>query len=72
MLLQVEVEVMAITVLKDSAERVGVNLKHVVQLDHPRVIQWLVDVVFTQCVSKETNQNLVSNFHNSAAETHFM
>jgi hypothetical protein len=53
MLLQVEVKVVSITILKDSAERVGVNLKHIIQLDNPRMVQRLVNVVFSQSMSRE-------------------
>lgn len=49
-LLQVKVEVVSIAVLKHSAERVGVDLEHVIQANHSGMIQLLMDVVFAQCV----------------------
>ena len=41
---------MAITVFKDSAEGIGVNLEDVEESDDPRVLEVLVDVVLTQRV----------------------
>lgn len=44
-LFEVEVKVMAVAVLQHRAERVGIDLKHIVQLDDPWVVQRFVDVV---------------------------
>lgn len=44
-LLQVEVQVVAVAVLQHRAERVGVYLEHVVKLDDSRVVQRFVDIV---------------------------
>ena len=49
-LLKIEVKVVAITVFKDSAEGIGVNLEDVEESDDPRVLEVLVDVVLTQRV----------------------
>ena len=50
-LLQEKVQVVALAVLEDGAERIRVDLEHVKQLDNARVIKRLVNIVFSQCVS---------------------
>jgi len=62
MLLQIEVKVVAITVLEDSAERVGINLKYVIQLYNPWVDQRLVNVVFTKSVPVKKIRLRFKNF----------
>ena len=49
-LLQVEVQIVAITVFEDSAEGVGIDLEDVEELDDSRVLEVLVDVVLAQRV----------------------
>lgn len=46
-LFQVKVQVVAITVLKDSAEGVGINLEDVIQTNNSRVFQLLVNVILS-------------------------
>lgn len=58
-LLQVKVEIMAVTVLQDSAKRVGINLKYVVQLHDSWMIQRLVDIVFSKSMSTDKNQTVI-------------
>uniref|UniRef100_A0A182IS39 Uncharacterized protein n=1 Tax=Anopheles atroparvus TaxID=41427 RepID=A0A182IS39_ANOAO len=54
---RVEVEIVPVAVLQHGAERVRVDLEHVVQLHHARVIQRLVDVVLPERVpSKNTER----------------
>jgi hypothetical protein len=55
-LFQVEVEVMPITVLQHGAEGVSVNFKNIIQLDHSRMVQSFVDVIFSQCMSANNSE----------------
>lgn len=50
-LLQIEVEVMAVAVLEDRTKRVGIDLEDVVEFHDTRMVERLVDVVFPQGVS---------------------
>jgi len=52
MLLQIEVQIVAITVFEHCAKGIRIDLEDVVELDDPRMIQRLVDVVFPQSVSE--------------------
>ncbi len=47
-LLEEEVEIVALAVLEHRAERVGVDFEHVEELDNARMVQGLVDVVLAQ------------------------
>jgi len=49
-LLEKEVQVIALAVLEHGAERVRVNLKHVKELDNARMVQRLMDIVLPQRV----------------------
>lgn len=47
MLFEEEVEIVALAVLENSAEGVGVNFEDVEELDNTRMVKRLVNVVFT-------------------------
>ena len=49
-LFEIEVEVVSVAVLQDSAERVGVDFEDVVEVDYPWVLEVLVDVVLPEGV----------------------
>ena len=49
-LLQVKVQIVAITVFEYSAERVGVYFKHVEETHYARMIKLLVNIVLSQRV----------------------
>lgn len=49
-LFQVKVKIVTITVFEYGAERVRVDLEHIEQSHHTRVVQLLVNVVLSQCV----------------------
>lgn len=57
-LFEIEVEIMSVAVLEHSAERVAVDLEHVVELHDARVVQRLVDVVLPERVPANTRHTL--------------
>lgn len=49
-LLEIKVQIMSITILEHRAERIGIDLEHIVQTHHARMVELLVDVVLAQRV----------------------
>lgn len=49
-LFQIEIEIVAVAVLEDGAERVGVNLENVKQPHDSRMVQLLVNIVLPESV----------------------
>lgn len=49
-LLQVEIQIVAVAILEDGAERIGVDFEDVEQPHHSRMVQLFVDVVLAQSV----------------------
>lgn len=52
MLLQIKVQVVSVAVLEHCAKGICVYLKHIVQLHDPRMVQRLVNIVFSKRVPR--------------------
>ena len=63
LLLQVKVQIVAFDVLQHCRERVGINLKDIVQLDDAGMRQVLVDVIFSQRMPEKERRNSCSVQH---------
>ena len=59
-LLQVEVQVMPRAILQHRAEGIGIYLKHVIESNNARMLQPLVDLVFSQ--GMPTPQSIFSHY----------
>lgn len=60
MLFQIKVQIMPITVLQDRTKGIGVYLEHIVQLHYPRMVQRLVNIVFSQRVPRGREQKAIN------------
>ena len=58
---------MAVAILQHGAETVSVNLEHVVQLNYPRVVQFLLNIILSNGVSAKRNEKLLVSNHYGGA-----
>lgn len=70
-LLQVEVEVVSVAVLQHRAEGVRIDLEHVVEFHHSRMVQRFMDVVFPQRMP-ETNIKLIPTTNHQRRTTYLI